>query len=229
MYAQNDGQLGQWGTIIGTTLGIATDLWGGRGGGLPWEQDLINRGNGPPACPGSPTGDQAARAAAAGPPAEVKRISDQIRKSNGGNGPTPQEMTNAATAPIWVKAAMGGDDCQNKSAPWLPAAMMGLVIQYGGSQPASVSPYLIASDPGAIPSITPTQGTGVQAIDYVQLAKDAATAAAREAATGWLGPDPRTQLQAAQVAAAAPAPPMMRAGLPLILGAGLLLAMFVRK
>ena len=105
-------------------------------------------------CPGTPAFDAVERAVRTMPAGDVAWIVQSLRAGNEGKGPADRaQLADPRTLPNWVKAVMGGTDCENKRFPDMPQRFVGLVAQYGG--PGEQEPGV----PGDFPS-GPTLSAG---------------------------------------------------------------------
>lgn len=83
-------------------------------------------------CPGQPLDEEVRRAVLAAPQPDIEKLIQGLASGNAGRAPgSREELANMQTLSLWVAAAMGGNDCRNKTNPWLPDHLRSMVGRYG--------------------------------------------------------------------------------------------------
>lgn len=131
MYVRAPEGLGFWTQIIQAVPVVVGAIRGGGGAGdaTSWQEHYSREWSG--GCAGAPAPQLAAQAAARDP-AGAETLRAKLAGANKGWAPTVSEMADAATAHLWVNAAMGGKDCVSKSLPALPGELLSWVSRVTG-------------------------------------------------------------------------------------------------
>lgn len=221
-------------------IGQATGIIGSG----DWREKYAKAYKGVP-CPNTPPSSLVLAGVASAPASLLSAISSKLQQANDGKGPTPGELGDPATVDLWMHAAMGGSDCKvsNPAVQDLPKLVHQLADLGRGFSATTSTPYGQAggavsypTDYGdAMPATTGAQPVpGPSLLDQIRhiAAEAAQQAAAAVGSSAYQHLPASQQAQVQQYAATAyaqQARSTLSANLPLILAAGLGLALLTRK
>lgn len=151
MYAVQTG-MGFWGAASAVVAGAAESAEGKEWyDWSPWVADQIasigdkisgvscwrgysNQGLKYP-CPNTPNFEAVLRAVERAPDSEIQQIIQYLKRAKDGRGPSNrQELMEVKCLPKWVKALLGGGDCQASKFPEAPIWFRDFVATYGAPE-----------------------------------------------------------------------------------------------
>lgn len=158
MYA-NPSLSAWWDPLVDPVVDWVGDKIGGNGapggGAATWQNYYLQEWTGQP-CPGAPPAAAVVRGVGLRPDL-AERIRVQLAASNNGYAPSLQEMADPNQAFLWINATIGGRDCRNRSAPWMPDVLTELAAAGGNQgQPPITPPGPGQGAPPAQPGILET-------------------------------------------------------------------------